>query len=369
MRRIAFLLAKDPATARGGDVAMQQLQIDIAREEHDVVRVVMSPAVAEVERSDDVVRVPKEPVSALQIARSSIRSGRSLLHARYDSQSFARALDDVEADVFVAEHSYMAEPFLRSRHATGRARLLVVTDVQESVVWRETRGLLGRVEAPRIRRDELRVGRAAHGLATYDRAEAEEYRRHGVDDAVWLDLSLPPASPIEVAATGPRLLFFGEQGWPPNARAAERLIGLWDRISSTCPGAELVIAGNRPPGVSDRSTGSIRDVGFVDDLVGLMSTCRALAAPIHTGAGVRVKILDAASRGLPVVSTPAGLGTLAKAFGLDGYDDADAFVRRCQELLGSAETAGAEGARLHHANAERWRNGLPQRQFSGWLTS
>lgn len=369
MSRIAFLLAKDPATARGGDIAMQQLQIDIARAEHDVVRVVMSPDVDQVERSDGLVRVPKEPVSALRVARRSARRGRSLLHARYDSETFARALDEVGAEVFVAEHSYLAETFLRSRHARGPARLLVVTDVQESQVWRETRGLLGRIEAPRIRRDELRVGRAAHGLATYDREEAEDYRRHGVDNAVWLDLTLPPTAPIDVRATGPRLLFFGEQGWPPNARAADELIGLWDRISAPFPDAELVIAGNRPPGVGDRSTGSIRDVGFVDDLVALMSTCRALAAPIRTGAGVRVKILDAASRGLPVVSTPEGLGTLGPAFGLDGYADPAGFVSRCQDLLRSAEDAGAEGARLHEANAARWSAGLPQRQLLDWLSS
>jgi hypothetical protein len=50
----------------------------------------------------------------------------------------------------------MAESFLRSSRF-GDAKLIVNTHVSDGLVWGAARGLLGRIEGPRILRDELRV--------------------------------------------------------------------------------------------------------------------------------------------------------------------------------------------------------------------
>ena len=66
-----------------------------------------------------------------------------------------------------------------SRDAAPGRDLLISTEVPESAVWRRTRGLVGRVEARRLRRDELRVARAARAIAGYDRVEIDAYRAPG----------------------------------------------------------------------------------------------------------------------------------------------------------------------------------------------
>lgn len=364
--RVAFLLSKDPTTAHGGDVALQRVLVDLARADHDVVLVCQSPDVTAVERGPDLVRVPKDPVDLPRLVARSLRRGRSLVHLRYDSDAYVAALDGVEADAFVVDHSYMAEPFLRSRHAAAKP-LLVSTSIQESTVWAQTRGLPGRLEARRIARDELRVARAARSLATYDEAEAEDYRRLGVERVTWLEVTLPPVAPVDVTRTPPRLVFLGHREWPPNAHAAGLVRAWWPQISAGIPDAELWIVGPPPRGGPGPSGGGIRDLGFVDDLPAVLAGSRALAAPIEVGGGVRVKILDAAARGLPVVSTTPGIGSLAGALRLTPYDGREAFVQRCRTLLLDVDAAAADGARLHAANVAHWESGRPRRSFDAWL--
>ena len=62
----------------------------------------------------------------------------------------------------------------------------------------------------------------------------------------------------------------------------------------------------RPPRVP-----GVRWLGFVDDIDGLYRSARVLVAPVAIGGGVRVKVLEAAARGLPVVATRPGSGRSA----------------------------------------------------------
>lgn len=369
MSRITFLLSKDPASASGGDVTMARLLVSAVREQHEVTLVCLSSDAVETSRQPGLVRVPKPEVALPSLAMRSATKGRSLVHVRYDTDAFVAAVDGVDADIVIADHSYMAEPFFRSAHARRGTRLLVNTVNSESIVWSRTRGPLGRIEGRRILRDELRVARSAHAVGTYDEAEAAFYRDRGVPRAQWLQLTLPPASPSDVASTPRRLVFFGDRRWPPNQEAYETIVRWWPAIRKGLEDAELYVVGmpgSRMLTVEDRS---IHELGFVEDLEALLLTCRALAAPVRTGGGVRVKILDAASRGLPVVATTAAVGSLADIFGIEPSDSEEAFVSRCRSFLTDSAIAAVEGARLHAANADHWSNGRPQATVAKWLDS
>jgi glycosyltransferase involved in cell wall biosynthesis len=312
-------------------------------------------------------RIRKPDVNMARIALQSMHRNRSFVHTRFDVDELVPALDSTQSDVYIAEHSYMAEAYLRSRRADSPSRLLVNTVNPESSVWTATRGIVGRFDGPRIRRDELRVARAAYSLGTYDSDEAEDYRRNGVARVHWLDVTLPPAQQTDLAQTPPHLAFLGDRTWAPNEEAFRLLIEWWPLISAGIPDAQLFVIGKRaynpPPQLPDGMT----DLGFVDDLDAVLGQCRALVAPIVTGGGVRVKILDAASRGIPLIGTRAAVGSLAPILGLATYDSRMAFVERCRELLLDRTAAMAEGTRLHSANADRWWSGACQRTVESWL--
>lgn len=356
MRRATFLLSKDPVTEHGGDIALSRLMMQLAREAFEVRSLCLSKETAP-SPDADVTRVAKPGVNTSLLLKS-LRPTRSVVHGRYDVDAFVDAIEASESDVYVAEHSYMAEPFIRS--AKYGSPFVINTVNTESQVWKVTRGLVGRIEAPRIMRDEIRVARKADAVGTYDVEEAEMYRAHGVHDARWIDLTLEPAPKLDLTGTARRLVFMGTRGWPPNQEAFKIALKYWPQISAGIDDAELCIIGAKADGAADPDyPAGVRDLGFVDDLQEFLGTCRALIAPVATGGGVRVKILDAASKGLPVVGTSAAVGSLGSIFELPTFDDPEQFIAECRRYLLDRNTAVKAGERLYELNSERWEQRAP----------
>jgi hypothetical protein len=92
-----------------------------------------------------------------------------------------------------------------------------------------------------------------------------------------------------------------------------------------------------------------------------------MAAPLDVGGGVRVKLLEAASVGLPVVATSAAAGSLTELLGIEPVDDDAGFVATCRRLLTAPEFAARQGDQLHAANVAHWRSGRPQASVRTWL--
>ncbi len=107
----------------------------------------------------------------------------------------------------------------------------------------------------------------------------------------------------------PILLFLGQMAYLPNAVAADYLIrSIWPRILFALPDARLLIAGSKPesiPSFADSPPG-VEFLGFVDDLQMLYKEVTLVCCPILSGGGTRIKILEAAAYGKPVVSTTIG---------------------------------------------------------------
>ncbi len=364
--KLCFLLAKDPASEEVGDTAMMNQLLTLVLADHDVSIICWSKR-PELGNTDGVVRLPKPSVSPVRVAARAVLHGQSLLHARYDDPALRDAIAASGADAFVAVHHYLAEAVLRS--SVRAAPLYVVNVVPEGPVWRETRGWLGRRQARAIDRDEARVIRHAVSVGSYDKADAADAADVGARRSVWLELTLPPRPAMDVRSTPPRLAVLGDRTWAPNERAWQRTLALWPEISSGVPGAELVAIGNPSDSASSGQVlpAGATDLGFVDDLPATLATCRALAAPIDVGGGVRVKLLEAASIGLPVVATSAASGSLTDLLGIEPLDDDMRFVAACRRLLTAPEFAAIQGAQLHTANVAHWESGRPAASVRDWL--
>jgi hypothetical protein len=369
---VTFLLSKDPVYEHTGDIELARLLMRMSADEFDVSAICLSRESGSTET--DLIpgglaltRVHKPPVKPQKLLADALRTRRSLVHVRFDSDELVRCIEACDADVFIAEHSYMAESFLRSTHFRSK-RLVVNTNVTESLVWRATRGTLGRIEERRLLRDELRVALAADAVGTYDAEEADFYLANGVRDARFLDLTMPPAAQVDVSSTARRLVFMGTRDWPPNQEAFLYALKLWPRICAGIPDAELCVIGAKKSGAADPVyPDGVRDLGFVEDLHGFLGTCRAMIAPIKTGGGVRVKLLDAVRMGLPVVATSPAIGSLGPIFGIAPLDDDDAFVAECRRFLTDRDAAVTAGHALFEINRTRWEQRLPHRSVEALL--
>ena len=371
--KLCFLLGKDPTREHVGDTAMMNQLLELARAEHDVSIVCWSlPRTRELnpdpdlDAADGIVRLVKPSATPVRVAARALRRRRSLLHARYEDAALRDAIDASDADAFVAVHHYLAEALLRS--ARRAAPLYVVNVVPEGPVWRETRGWLGRMQAHAIERDEARIIRQATAVGSYDKADAAEAAAIGARRSVWLELTLPPRPAMAVRSTPARLAVLGDRTWAPNRRAWRRMLALWPEISVGLPDAELVAIGHPSGSKASALPPGVTDLGFVPDLHATLASCRGMAAPIDVGGGVRVKLLEAASIGLPVVATSAAAGSLTELLGIEPIDDDVRFIASCRRLLSAPEFAAGQGAQLHAANGAHWESGRPAASVRDWLT-
>lgn len=154
-----------------------------------------------------------------------------------------------------------------------------------------------------------------------------------VPNAVAIPAELPAMAAV------PTVLYLGSYHHPPNILAAERLIGrIWPRIRARLPQARLLIAGADSERLPSRRTGAagVEFVGFVDDLAGLYARTRVVCAPITTGSGTRLKLLEAAAHGRAMVSTRIG------AEGLDFRDGREIMLHEDDASLAAACVAVLE---------------------------
>lgn len=112
-------------------------------------------------------------------------------------------------------------------------------------------------------------------------------------------------NPVEKAANKKRITFLGGLHWPPNAEGIVWFAQhVFPQIRAQIPDAVLTVIGKNPPAGLDGE--SIEVTGYVDDPLPCLTETAAFVVPLHAGGGMRVKILDAWSWGLPIVSTTIG---------------------------------------------------------------
>lgn len=172
--------------------------------------------------------------------------------------------------------------------------------------------------------------------------------------AVLPNTSISPAAIQPASSAPPSILFIGTYNYPPNAAAADILIReIWPQVRNQIPQACLIIAGARPeliPSHKDAPIG-VEFTGFVDDLHALYERTRVVCTPIQNGGGTRIKIIEAAMHGRPVVSTSIGAEGLELAHEKEILiaDEAIRMAQRCVDLLADPTDCDALGAAARKA--------------------
>jgi glycosyltransferase involved in cell wall biosynthesis len=107
-----------------------------------------------------------------------------------------------------------------------------------------------------------------------------------------------------------RVLFVGALQRPLNIQYLRYLAEkVWPSVRREIPDAELlVVGGGLPAKVQEALSGisGVRLTGFVENLELAYKSASVFAAPILSGGGIIVKILDAMAAGVPVVTTSYG---------------------------------------------------------------
>ncbi|MDQ3957482.1 MAG: glycosyltransferase family 4 protein [Actinomycetota bacterium] len=168
----------------------------------------------------------------------------------------------------------------------------------------------------------------------------------GVDD---LAAAAPPAASV---ATPPAVVFAANFAYQPNVDAALYLCQeIWPRVERRVPDAALLIVGNDPP-PEIRRLGSRRHVvvtGRVPAIEPFLDRASVVVCPLRVGGGIKVKMLEAMSRGKAIVTTGVGAQGLrafsGRAFRVE--DHPSGFAHAVVSLLSDEASRRAleEGAR------------------------
>lgn len=299
-------------------------------------------------------------------AARSVWSGRPLTIERHAApRSRLAAIDPAAFDVVHAEQIQALDGARRAR-ASGCPCVVRVHNI-ESDVWEAAAGRRAwpmrtalAIEARRLRRFEAAALAAADAVVALSARDAAAVRRLAPGAAVHL---VPPPGPAvadpgrDRLAGDPALVWIGSRGWPPNAAALDWLMtAIWPAIAARLPNARLHVFG----GASVRGSGAalVHDapphsaVAFASNAIVLL--------PLRDPAGVRMRVLEAWARGVPVVGARAAFEGLVTADGRDVLvaDDPAAWVDAVSRLAASpslrarlVEGGRARLAERHHPAA------------------
>lgn len=130
------------------------------------------------------------------------------------------------------------------------------------------------------------------------------------------------------------VIFFGAMG-----RIENHLSAMWfiENVFPLIKDKEvnfLVIGGGAHKELLQRQNERIKILGFVEDVSPLFATSLCLAAPLVLGAGIKVKILEALSSGIPVLTNEIGIEGIPAENGVEYIhcEEAIDYAKAIEEL-------------------------------------
>jgi glycosyltransferase involved in cell wall biosynthesis len=259
--------------------------------------------------------------------------------------TFEALVAERQFDVVVVEDNAMAAfrlspglPSVLTEHEVRRRRKIKRPPSQPRA-W--PRWAFNEVDWRRWRSYQRRVWSRFDALQVFTERDAQAVAMLAPELAnrVWVNpfaVELP--APDDLEEEPDTMLFAGNYTHPPNVDAA-----LWlgreimPRVADLHPSVELSIIGPyAPTEVRGLDGPGVRFLGQVPDLDPLLRRTAVVMAPVRTGGGMRMKVLEAMAHAKPVVTTPRGSEGLAPdgaALPLEIGEDAEALAQAAVGLL------------------------------------
>ena len=161
----------------------------------------------------------------------------------------------------------------------------------------------------------------------------------------------PPAQPFPQADSA-TLLFVGSLWYAPNREGIDRFLARsWPVIKAVQPQARLLLVGAAPPAVRQawERHPDVSAPGFVDDLAAAYRDAAFTIAPIYSGGGTNIKVLESLAYGRACVTTPHCADALKPDMdsGLASAEDDAGFAKLCINWLADVAHRRSEAEKGH----------------------
>ena len=283
-------------------------------------------------------------------ALKNLIQGKSYNISRFDSPDFHADLSarlSAENFTHVVLESLYLTPYISTIRHHSKAKIIIRTHNVEHQIWEQyaantfnpiKKWYLKRL-ACAMKTAEISNLNTVDLLATISNTDAETFRNLGIKTPM---VTIPVAMEVQSKKTTfstDSIFFLGSMNWQPNSEAVDWLVNrIFPALKKVMPESQLNLAGSFMNGKlpSNKDKG-IRNHGFVENSTDFMLTKGILVLPIKSGSGVRMKLLEALSLGIPVVTTPIGAQGINDFSAVCIAETEEEFVTKISELLLSTD--------------------------------
>lgn len=214
---------------------------------------------------------------------------------------------------FVVLESLFSTPYLQTIRKHFKGKVLLRSHNVEYKIWEDlsTNSAAGlkKQYLKRLTKDiktyEMSILSQLDGILTITEDDAQFYRKNNSTAVETIPFALKTENTIENDYSGADFFHLGGMDWEPNKEAVKRIIRLFPDILKRNSKAKLHIIGKGTELLNVDDTSIILE-GFVNELEQHCVSIGTLVTPIVSGSGVRIKILEMMSLGIPVITTEKG---------------------------------------------------------------
>lgn len=366
--RVLWVATKSPWPSSDGGRLVQALTLEALAALGHQIRVLYPAEPQALEERPSSPNLEISPVSNSRRARwfaflRSLVTGRPFTIERHRSPLIAETVhSSLEAEDWDLVHVEQLHALLGVKAALGKVPVVLRQQNVESDLWRGIgplkeglwRPLFG-FEGQRLTRFETWA--LSQVSRTVTLTEEDASRLQALNPLAALQsITAPfpsslPASDRQFSGD-PALVILAREDWPPNRDGVEYFLReVWPPMKAKFPKAELHLIGSGTsghPGVNCYAAPEDSREAFDSDSIFLV--------PLRLASGIRMKILEAWARGVPVVASPTAAGGLGRGQprALEIADSAVEWIRAVERLWTRPEyrrtllEAGRERLEKHH---------------------
>jgi glycosyltransferase involved in cell wall biosynthesis len=262
-------------------------------------------------------------IKPLRMLHNLLFSKVPYIAERFNNQAFEnrliQLLEEEELDIIQLEGPYLGH-CIKTIRQRSKAVISFRAHNVEHRIWErkaanEKRPLLKwylRNMAKRLKAYEFQVACDSNCLVNISPLDEKAFIKMGVDKP---HITIPTGLELqEYASTDlpgdPSVFFIGALDWLPNQEGLDWFLNhVLDQLREELPGLTFHVAGRNAPPVFERFLSKKQVIyhGEIEDAKTFMKSYRVMVAPLFTGSGIRIKILEAMAMGRPVVTTPIGV--------------------------------------------------------------
>ena len=204
------------------------------------------------------------------------------------------------------------------------------------------------IQSKRLQREELEFIKSVDAIISISPSDSDYFRKNSESQLFQYLPGFPWRIKVKSKLQPLRVFHIGSMEWEANDEAVNWFVRkIWPLILSVYPDAEFHVAGKGLSKSDNRFfMKAVFNHGEVNDAEEFMINHGICIVPLKAGSGIRMKLLQAMSLGIPCVSTPIG----AQGIELNGEplliaDDAKSFAKQVVSLFADHRKAIELGKR------------------------